>query len=187
MNRTITKSIWGVLSRLRCICVCKRIGRVLSHETKKTSGFKFRLLVCLARGILAGAQVTSDHHQIYWRKQGLCIGHNVVTLWCSALHGIERAQPTVLGVVLPLVSIAVEKLVTLECLGPKNWPKSVVLIDIDRHHHRSHHHLPTGLGECPLQINWERHRKNQISLAGRFSAFNHNRCKSYGTELQTSI
>ena len=63
----------------------------------------------------------------------MCIGHNVVTLWYS-----ERAQPTV---VLQLVSNAVEKLVTLECLGPKNWPKSVVLIDIDRHHHRSHHHL----------------------------------------------
>ena len=158
MNRTITKSIWGVLSRLRCICVCKIIGRVLSHETQKTSGFKFRLLVCLARGILAGAQVTSGHH--YWRKQGLCIGHNVVTLLCSALHGIERAQPTVLWVELPLVSIVVEKLVTRECLGPKNWPKSVVLIDIDRHHHRSHHHLKTGLGECPLQINWEQHCKN---------------------------
>ena len=166
MNRTITKSIWGVLSRLRCICVCKRIGRVISHETKKTSGFKFRLLVCLARGILAGAQVTSDHHQIYWRKQGLCIGHNVVTLWCSALHGIERAQPTVLGVVLPLVSIAVEKLVTLECLGPKNWPKSVVLIDIDRHHHRSHHHskgaprMPSAnklraTSQEPDQLGWE--------------------------------
>ena len=159
MHRPITKSIWGVFSRLRCICVCKRIGRVLSHETQKTSGFKFRLLVCLARGILAGAQVTSDHHQIYWRKQGLCIGHNVVTLWCSANSGVE----------LPLVSIAVEKLVTRECLGPKNWPKSVVLIDIDRRHHRSHHHLKTGLGECPLQINWERHRKNQISGCVIFS------------------
>ena len=42
---------------------------------------------------------------------------------------------------LDIVARSVEKLVTRECLGPKNWPKSVVLIDIDRHHHRSHHHL----------------------------------------------
>ena len=187
MNRTITKSIWCVFSRLRCICVCKRIGRVLSHETQKTSGFKFRLLVCLARGILAGAQVTrwpssnllKKTRIVYWTQCSYIVVQRIAWYWKSTANSVAVGQYCG-GKVGDTGMLGTKKLAEI-CRFNWHWPPPSPF--------SSSFEAPTGLGECPLQINWERHRKNQISLARRFSAFNHNGCKSYGTEplYQTSI